>query len=92
LVGGKTGTNELQADQLECYLDIARRESYDALVTISNEVPAIAGQHPTKVDRPKLNRVEASCDNHRPAGERIGRVSMRSPGRSSVRDCVHPPF
>lgn len=57
LVEVKTGTNELAAEQLESYLDIARREGYDAVITISNEVPAIVGQHPTKVDRRKLNRV-----------------------------------
>lgn len=57
LVEVKTGTNELAAEQLESYLDIARRESYDAVITVSNEVPAIAGQHPTKVDRRRLTKV-----------------------------------
>jgi hypothetical protein len=51
LVEVKTGTNELVAEQLESYLEIARREGFQAVITISNEVPAIAGQHPTKVDR-----------------------------------------
>jgi hypothetical protein len=57
LVEVKTGANELLAEQLENYLDIARRESFDAVITISNEVPAIAGQHPTRVDRRKVSRV-----------------------------------
>ena len=54
---GKTGSNELQAEQLENYLDIAREQGYDAVITISNEIPAVAGQHPTKVDKRKLSKV-----------------------------------
>lgn len=57
LVEVKTSTNELEVKQLENYLDIAREHDFDALVTISNEIPAIAGQHPTKVDRRKLKKV-----------------------------------
>jgi hypothetical protein len=57
LVEVKTGTNELIAAQLENYLDIAREQGFDALITISNEVPAVAGQHPTPVDRKKLKKV-----------------------------------
>jgi hypothetical protein len=58
LVEVKTGKNELQTEQLENYLDIARDEGFDALITISNEIPAIAGQHPTKVDGRKLRKVQ----------------------------------
>lgn len=57
LVEVKTGTNQLAADQIENYLDIAREQGFDAVLTISNEIPAISGQHPTKVDKRKLNRV-----------------------------------
>jgi hypothetical protein len=57
LVEVKTGTNELATDQLETYLDVAREHGFDALVTISNETPAAAGQHPTKVDKRKLRKV-----------------------------------
>jgi hypothetical protein len=57
LVEVKTGSNELQPEQLENYLDIAREHGYDAVLTISNEIPAVAGQHPTKVDRRKLRKV-----------------------------------
>ncbi len=53
----KTGTNELKVEQLEAYLDIARERGFDALVTISNEIPAIRGQHPTAVDKRKLRKV-----------------------------------
>jgi hypothetical protein len=58
LVEVKTGKSELEPQQLENYLDIAREQGYDALITISNEIPPVAGQHPTKVDKRKLRKVE----------------------------------
>ena len=57
LVEVKTGTNELAVEQLENYLDIARDNGFDALITISNEIPPSAGLHPTKVDKRKLRKV-----------------------------------
>jgi hypothetical protein len=57
LVEVKTGNHQLQPEQLEAYLDIAREQEFDALVTISNEIPSMAGQHPTKVDKRKLRKV-----------------------------------
>ncbi len=57
LVEVKTGGNELQAEQLERYLDVARDEGFDVLITISNEIPPVAGQHPTSVDKRKLRKV-----------------------------------
>lgn len=57
LVEVKTGRNQLQTEQLENYLDVARDQGFDALLTISNEIPAMAGQHPTKVDKRKLKKV-----------------------------------
>lgn len=57
LVEVKTGTNELAAEQLENYLDIARDNGFDAVLTISNEIPAVAGQHPTRVDKRRLRKV-----------------------------------
>lgn len=57
LVEVKTGTNELQAEQLEAYLDVAREHGFNALITISNEIPPAVGQHPTAVDRRKLKKV-----------------------------------
>ncbi|MGL4175555.1 MAG: hypothetical protein ACRCSN_05710 [Dermatophilaceae bacterium] len=58
LVEVKTGSNRLVTEQLDNYLDVAREHGFDALLTISNEIPAIAGHHPTKVDRRKLRKVE----------------------------------
>ncbi|GAA4438905.1 stress response protein [Phytohabitans houttuyneae] len=57
LVEVKTGSNELRTEQVEAYLEIAREQSFDALITISNEIPAVAGQHPTPVDKRKLRKV-----------------------------------
>lgn len=57
LVEVKTGGNQLQSEQLEHYLDIARDQGFDAVITISNEIPPVAGQHPTKVDKRKLKKV-----------------------------------
>lgn len=53
LVEVKTGNNELQREQLENYLDVAREHRFDALLTISNEIPPAAGTHPTVVDKRK---------------------------------------
>jgi hypothetical protein len=58
LVEVKTGGNVLQTERLESYLDIARDQGFDAVLTISNEIPAVAGQHPTKVDRRKVRKVD----------------------------------
>ena len=57
LVEVKTGTNALETEQLENYLDVAREQGFDALVTISNEIPPAAGQHPTTLDKRKLRKV-----------------------------------
>lgn len=57
LVEVKTSTNTLVPQQLEDYLDIAREHGFDALITISNEIPATPGTHPTPVDGRKLRKV-----------------------------------
>lgn len=57
LVEVKTGTAELRTDQLENYLDVAREHGFDALITVSNELPPSPGVHPTPVDRRKLRKV-----------------------------------
>lgn len=57
LVEVKTGRNELAAPQIEDYLDVARDNNFDAVVTISNQLVTIPGEHPTPVDKKKLKRV-----------------------------------
>ncbi len=48
LVEVKTGQAKLAADQINAYWDIARREGFDAVVTISNEIAPSFGVHPTE--------------------------------------------
>ena len=57
LVEVKTGANHLEAEQLECYLDVAKDQGFDAVITVSNEIPAMAGTHPTAVDKRKVRKV-----------------------------------
>ncbi|MCU1459745.1 MAG: hypothetical protein JWL73_3837, partial [Actinomycetia bacterium] len=42
---------------MECYLDVARAEGFDAVITISNEIATIPGVHPLAVDKRKLRKV-----------------------------------
>ncbi|WP_461122493.1 hypothetical protein [Saccharothrix stipae] len=51
LVEVRTGADEVPAGQLEDLLDLARARGFDAVLTISNEVPPLPGHHPTAVDR-----------------------------------------
>lgn len=53
----KTGNGKLRRDQLENYLDVARRKKYDVVVSLSNDVPAGPGELPVEVDRRKLAKV-----------------------------------
>jgi hypothetical protein len=57
LVEVKTGSSQLDAAQLETYLDVAREQGFNAVLTISNQIPAMAGSHPTPVDKRKLKKV-----------------------------------
>ena len=57
LVEVKTGTNPIAREQLECYLDVAREQGFDAVITISNEIASSPGAHPTAVDKRKVRRV-----------------------------------
>lgn len=58
LVEVKTSKNNLEAAQLESYLDIAKEQRFDAVLTISNQIPPAPGVHPTKVDKRKLRTVD----------------------------------
>ncbi|WP_280779273.1 TerD family protein [Rhodococcus opacus] len=53
----KTGNGKLKKEQLENYLDVARKKQYDVVVSLSNDVPASAGELPVEVDRRKLAKV-----------------------------------
>jgi hypothetical protein len=51
LVEIKTGRHDLIPGQIESYLDLARKEKFDALLTISNQLPAVPGAHPVRLSR-----------------------------------------
>lgn len=57
LVEVKTGTAHLQSEQVVRYLDWARDNDFDAVLTISNEITASAADIPIAVDKRKLKRV-----------------------------------
>lgn len=57
LVEVKTSNTLLPRPQIESYIEVARERGYDAVVTISNELPASSGEHPVGVDRRKLRKV-----------------------------------
>jgi hypothetical protein len=58
LVEVKTGRNDLTVPQVESYLDVAREQGFDAVLTISNQIVALGGDHPVSVDRRKCRKVE----------------------------------
>jgi hypothetical protein len=58
LVEVKTGRNELKAGQIESYLDLARRQKFDAVLTISNELVTTPGEHPVKIPKQKTQCVD----------------------------------
>jgi hypothetical protein len=57
LVEVKTGSSELERPQVESYLDVARDNGFDGVLTISNEMSPAPGVHPVDVDKRKLRKV-----------------------------------
>ncbi|SNT10333.1 TerD family protein [Rhodococcoides kyotonense] len=53
----KTGTGKLQREQLENYLDVARRHKYEAVLSLSNDIPASVGELPIQVNKNLLKKV-----------------------------------
>ena len=53
----KTGTNELGREQVEKYLDLARDEGFDAVLTISNQMNTAWESVPLSVDKRKVKKV-----------------------------------
>ncbi len=54
----KTGNNELKKDQVEAYLDVAKENNFDCVLTISNQIARIPGQHPVEVDKRKIKKTD----------------------------------
>ena len=57
LVEVKTGSAELRKEQVEAYLDVAKAQGFDCVVTISNALRAPDGTHPLQVDGRKTKSV-----------------------------------
>lgn len=57
LVEVKTGSNELNCEQIEAYLDLVKEQGFDCVITISNQIASIPGEHPVDVDKRKLRKV-----------------------------------
>ncbi len=54
LVEVKTGTDRLTEEQVSGYLDIARDEGFDAVLTISPQITASSSESPVSIDKRKL--------------------------------------
>jgi hypothetical protein len=57
LVEVKTGDGLQRTEQVEHYLDIAKAEGFDAVLTISNEIAYSPHVHPVTVDKRKVRSV-----------------------------------
>lgn len=53
----KTGAGKHTREQLENYLDIAKKNKYNVVISVSNDLPAGAGELPVEVDKRKLTKV-----------------------------------
>lgn len=58
LVEVKTGANQLREEQVAAYLDIAKEEEFDAVLTISGQITASSDESPVSVDKRKLRRTD----------------------------------
>jgi len=58
LVEVKTGRNKLEENQVKTYLDIAREQDFDAVITISNELATVWGAHPLSIDKRSTKKVD----------------------------------
>ena len=57
LIEAKVGNAELDTDQVERYLDLAKNQGVDAVITISNQYANIPTHHPVKVNGNKTRSV-----------------------------------
>lgn len=57
LVESKIGKAELQTDQVEAYLDLAKEHKIDAFITLSNQFATILTHSPITVKKNKIRNV-----------------------------------
>lgn len=58
LVEAKVGNSDLELQQVEGYLDLARENEIDALITISNQFAAVPNAHPLQLSHSARKRVQ----------------------------------
>ena len=58
LVESKIGRSELQKDQIESYLNLAKQLKVDALITFSNQFAPSPSHHPVKISATKTRSVD----------------------------------
>jgi hypothetical protein len=58
LIEAKIGTAQLNSDQIERYLAIAKEHKIDAVITISNQFAVLPTHHPVKVPKNALRSVD----------------------------------
>ena len=58
LVEAKVGRNEIDADQVADYVQLARANDIDAVITISNQFVALPDHHPITLPKAQLKNVE----------------------------------
>ena len=57
LVESKVGRSDLGIEQIEQYLDLAKEQEINAVITISNQFTAVPSHHPVKVSKLKTRSV-----------------------------------
>lgn len=57
IIEAKVGNNKLDQEQIERYLDIAKANNIDALVTISNQLAVLPTFHPVEISKQKTRNV-----------------------------------
>lgn len=57
LIEAKVRNDELKADQIEKYLDLARDVGADAVITVSNDFALLPTHHPVRVNRQKTRSI-----------------------------------
>jgi hypothetical protein len=57
IVETKTGSNPVEPDQIDAYLDLARELEFNAVLSISNQYVTSSSDYPIDVDKRKVRRV-----------------------------------
>ena len=82
LVEVKTGKAEHSREQVEAYLDVAKQEGFEGLLTISNQLVSVYGRHPIDVD----GRRYRSVSLHHLSWARILATALRVNDHIGVED------